>query len=153
MIKNGIDNLDILKIDAEGNDAKVSFYNDYISEEWFSLLDFTFTFFIYLLFYISFIYFVFIAISFSTHPYFIYFSSCFFNINFLFLLFSPTFFPFSIFQVLTGANRAVDSSVGLFSFEGNSFSLSKKAIIEYDKKGYSCYSTSKGGLFKVKNIK
>ena len=25
------------------------------------------------------------------------------------------------------------------------------AIIEYDKKGYSCYSTSKGGLFKVKN--
>lgn len=48
-----------------------------------------------------------------------------------------------------GATRAVNSSVGLFSFEGDGVSLSKKSIIEFDKKGYSCYSTSRAGLFKV----
>ena len=39
--------------------------------------------------------------------------------------------------------------MGLFSFEGNGVSLSKKSILEYDRKGYSCYSTSRAGLFKV----
>ena len=53
-------------------------------------------------------------------------------------------------QVILGATKAVNDSVGLFSFEGDGVSLSKKSIIEYDKKGYSCYSTSRAGLFKVR---
>ena len=39
--------------------------------------------------------------------------------------------------------------MGLFTFEGNGVAFPKATIDQLDAQGYSCYSTSKAGLFKV----
>jgi len=53
-------------------------------------------------------------------------------------------------KVITGARRAIDNTVSLFTFEGGKgITFSKEFIEELDTEhGYSCYSTSRAGLFK-----
>ena len=52
-------------------------------------------------------------------------------------------------QIIAGASRAVRHNLGLFTFEGDGVSLTKAMIDKYYSMGYSCYSTSRAGLFKV----
>jgi hypothetical protein len=47
-----------------------------------------------------------------------------------------------------GATKAINDTLGLFTFEGNAFELSIGMLENLDAKGYSCFSTSKAGLFK-----
>ena len=62
----------------------------------------------------------------------------------------PLFIRFScVFQVIRGATKALNTTVGLFTFEGNGVAFPKATIDQLDAQGYSCYSTSKAGLFKV----
>jgi len=52
-------------------------------------------------------------------------------------------------KVMIGASRAIVNTVGLFTFEGGGgVTFSKGMIEELDALGYSCYSTSRAGLFK-----
>lgn len=52
-------------------------------------------------------------------------------------------------KVLRGAKLALAKSIGMFAFEGGKgVSFSKDMIMSLDKIGYSCYSTSRAGLFK-----
>lgn len=52
-------------------------------------------------------------------------------------------------QVLVGAQEAMRTSLGMFTFEGGrGVTLSKDMLDEYDALGFSCYSTSRAGLFK-----
>jgi hypothetical protein len=53
-------------------------------------------------------------------------------------------------KVLRGARKAIEQTASLFTFEGGSgVAFSKEDITELDEKwGYSCYSTSRAGLFK-----
>lgn len=51
-------------------------------------------------------------------------------------------------QVLAGAAQTIESA-GMFTFEGGrGVTFSKEMIQDYDKMGFSCYSTSRAGLFK-----
>jgi hypothetical protein len=48
-----------------------------------------------------------------------------------------------------GAKHAIENFLGMFTFEGGKgITLSKEMLSEYDALGYSCYSTSRAGLFK-----
>jgi len=53
-------------------------------------------------------------------------------------------------KVLLGARKAItEDLVGMFTFEGGKGVIFSRSMIEgYDKLGYSCYSTSRAGLFK-----
>lgn len=53
-------------------------------------------------------------------------------------------------KVLTGARIAIEKTLSLFTFEGGGgVSFAKERIEKLDKQfGYSCYSTSRAGLFK-----
>ena len=52
-------------------------------------------------------------------------------------------------KVIRGATEAILHSVGLLTFEGGGgVTFSKEMIDEMDQMGYSCYSTSRAGLFK-----
>ena len=47
------------------------------------------------------------------------------------------------------ARKAIDSGVALFTFEGGSgVSFTKEHIEDLDGRGFSCFSTSRAGLFK-----
>jgi hypothetical protein len=51
-------------------------------------------------------------------------------------------------QVLTGAAQTIEGA-GMFTFEGGrGVTFSKEMIDGYDAMGFSCYSTSRAGLFK-----
>ena len=52
-------------------------------------------------------------------------------------------------QIIAGASHAVQHNLGIFTFEGDGVSLTKAMIDDYDRMGYSCFSTSRAGLFKV----
>jgi hypothetical protein len=52
-------------------------------------------------------------------------------------------------QVIRGATQALNSTVGLFTFEGNGVAFPQSKIDQLDAQGFSCYSTSRAGLFKV----
>ena len=48
-----------------------------------------------------------------------------------------------------GAKNAVTNYLGMITFEGGKgVTLSKEMIADFDSLGYSCYSTSRAGLFK-----
>lgn len=52
-------------------------------------------------------------------------------------------------KVISGARRAIDGGVALFTFEGGSgVTFTKEHIEDLDSRGFSCYSTSRAGLFK-----
>jgi hypothetical protein len=52
-------------------------------------------------------------------------------------------------KVLVGAKDAMRSSLGMFTFEGGKgITLSREMLADYDALGFSCYSTSRAGLFK-----
>lgn len=52
-------------------------------------------------------------------------------------------------KVLRGAKTALAKSIGMFAFEGGKgVSFSKEMIYSLDKIGFSCYSTSRAGLYK-----
>lgn len=52
-------------------------------------------------------------------------------------------------HVLVGANSTLREKVGIFAFEGGKgVTLSKEMLSEFDSMGYSCYSTSRAGLYK-----
>lgn len=52
-------------------------------------------------------------------------------------------------KVLLGAKHAIENFLGIFTFEGGKgITLSEEMLQEYDALGYSCYSTSRAGLFK-----
>jgi FkbM family methyltransferase len=52
-------------------------------------------------------------------------------------------------KVLRGAKKALASSIGMFAFEGGKgVTFSKEMIESLDLIGFSCYSTSRAGLFK-----
>jgi FkbM family methyltransferase len=51
-------------------------------------------------------------------------------------------------KVLTGAASTI-ADIGMFTFEGGKgVTFSKEMIDQYDQMGFSCYSTSRAGLFK-----
>ncbi len=51
--------------------------------------------------------------------------------------------------MLVGAKEAISEHLGMFTFEGGSgVTLSEDMLREFDALGFSCYSTSRAGLFK-----
>ena len=48
-------------------------------------------------------------------------------------------------QVIRGAGKALNTTVGVFTFEGNGVMFDKATIDGLDAQGYSCYSTSRAG--------
>ncbi len=51
-------------------------------------------------------------------------------------------------KVLRGAGKLLNSTLGMFAFEGGrKFPLTREDLNIYDSMGYSCFSTSKAGLF------
>lgn len=52
-------------------------------------------------------------------------------------------------KVIRGARKAIDGGAALFTFEGGSgVSFTKDDIDDLDSRGFSCYSTSRAGLFR-----
>jgi hypothetical protein len=52
-------------------------------------------------------------------------------------------------QVLVGARGAIQNHLGMFTFEGGKgVTLSADMLRSFDAQGFSCYSTSRAGLFK-----
>ena len=52
-------------------------------------------------------------------------------------------------KVIVGAKRAIEEGVALFTFEGGGgVSFTKEHIADLDARGFSCYSTSRAGLFR-----
>ncbi len=53
-------------------------------------------------------------------------------------------------RVLEGARTALATQLGVFALEGGQgVTFSKEMINNLDNQGYSCYSSSRAGLFKV----